>query len=56
LTSSNPSVLTVPSSVTIPTNSTYVYITVTGVAAGSATLSATATGFRPATPVSVTVQ
>jgi trimeric autotransporter adhesin len=56
LTSSDPTVLGVPATVTIPANSSYVYFYVTGVAAGTVTVSATAVGERAASPVSVTVQ
>ncbi len=55
LTSSNPLVLTVPSSVTIPAGSYYAYFDVTGVGQGIATVSATASGFYAATPVGVTI-
>jgi len=56
LTSSDPTALTVPATVTIPQGGYYAYFAVTGVTAGSVSVSAHATGFRAATPVSVTVQ
>ena len=56
LSSSNTSVLSVPATVTIPANSYYQYFTVTGGAAGTAMVSATATGFAASTPAIVTVQ
>jgi plastocyanin len=55
LASSATNTLTVPSTVTIPANNSSVYFTVTGVAQGTATISASATGFYAATPVGVTV-
>jgi plastocyanin len=55
LASSAPGTLTVPGTVTIPGNSNYVYFNVTGVAIGTATISATASGFYPAAPVGVTI-
>ena len=56
LTSSDPTILGVPATVMIPANSSIVYFNVTGVKAGTVTVSATAVGERAATPVSVTVQ
>jgi len=55
LSSSNPLVLTVPSSVTIPANNYFAYIPVTGVGLGTASVTATAPGTKPALPVNVTI-
>ncbi len=55
LNSSNPGVLTVPSSVTIPAGNSFAYIPVTGVALGNATVSATAPATLAADPVNVTI-
>jgi hypothetical protein len=49
LSSSNPGSVSVPSSVTIPTNSYYQYFPVVGNATGTAQFIATATGYQPDT-------
>ena len=56
LTSSNPNAVSVPTTVTIPAATSYVYFNATGVAAGTVAINATATGFHPAIPVSITAQ
>jgi len=54
LSSSNPAVLTVPASVTVPEGHTLLSIPVTGVAPGTATVTATATGYQDGTiPINV---
>jgi hypothetical protein len=55
LSSSNPSVATVPGTVTIPGNGTSVIVPVTGVAPGSATIHASAPPALPDTTAAVTV-
>jgi hypothetical protein len=49
ITNSNPSIVSVPATVTIPAGSNYVYFTVKGRAPGTDTLTATATGFGTTT-------
>lgn len=55
LNSSNPSVATVPATVTIPANNSYVYIPVNGVGLGTTTITATASNAKAAAPVNVVV-
>jgi hypothetical protein len=55
LSSDNPGVLQVPPSVVIPASSYYAYFDLTGVALGTATISATSPDAKPATPVLVRV-
>jgi plastocyanin len=55
LASSNPAVLSVPAQVTIPKGTSYAYFPVTGNAIGSADVSATASGVKAATPVTVRI-
>ncbi len=55
LTTSDPAVLTLPASATIPAGYSNVYFDVTGVSVGTVSVNATATGFRAAAPVGVTV-
>ena len=55
LTTSDPAVLTLPASATIPAGYSNVYFDVTGVSVGTVSVNATATGFRDAIPVGVTV-
>ena len=53
--SSNPAVLTVPNTVTIPANNSIATFNVTGASQGTSNVTATATGFYAATPISVAV-
>jgi plastocyanin len=55
LSSDNPGVLQVTPSVVIPAGSYYAYFDITGVAIGTATISATSLDAKPATPVLVRV-
>ena len=55
LASDNALVLTVPNTVTIPANSNYTYFTVTGRGIGTANVTATAAGVKPAPQVPVRI-
>jgi hypothetical protein len=55
LESSAPSVFNVPTTVTIPAGQSQVYFTVEGINLGSAMLTASATGFNPASDLNITV-
>ena len=55
LASSDPAILTVPAQVVIPKGTYYVYFPVTGTGVGSANVSATAAGVKPAAPVPVRI-
>ncbi|HXQ28147.1 MAG TPA: Ig-like domain-containing protein [Gemmatimonadales bacterium] len=56
LNSTNPSYVSVPVSVTIPAGQSYVYFMATGVAAGPAMITASATNFTTSTGFSITAQ